>query len=208
MKHGQWRLLFILSIVGSILFSFGPRATSASAPSSLRQTVATFAKITKLAATAGTAATASCVASDDLIGWMSSNTTGAIKNRSTSCSYKVGIASYRKVDATVNNQQIFDWKTTTIGPNRTIYLTVAVPNCAAQVDVFRGDVLLSLNGVRYGTRLLASRQLGGTNYCTNPTPTITPTKTPVPPTATKTPVPPTTTSVPPTATNTPTKTSR
>ncbi|HEY0735145.1 MAG TPA: hypothetical protein VGD69_09595, partial [Herpetosiphonaceae bacterium] len=119
------------------------------------------------------------------------------------------MASYRKFDEVIDNQQIFDWATAKVQPGQTIYLQVQLPDCATQVDLFYGPVLMSLNGQRYGTRLLEARHLGGTNYCAK-TPTATPTKTAtakptnttVPPTktATATPVPPTKTSVPPTAT--------
>ncbi len=82
----------------------------------------------------------------------------------------------------IDNQLIFDSTSTTVGPHQTVTMTVKLPSCATQVDLFYGPVLQSLNGQRYDTRKLAYAQLGGTNYCT---PTTAGTSAPVP-TATNT----------------------
>jgi hypothetical protein len=98
----------------------------------------------------------------------SDNRTGRITNSSSNCSYEVGMAAYRKFDEIIDNQEIFHSTTATIGPNQSINLTVNLPNCATQVDLFYGPVLQSLNGQRYGERLLAAKHINGTNYCAPP----------------------------------------
>jgi hypothetical protein len=98
----------------------------------------------------------------------SDNRTGRITNSSSSCSYEVGMASYRKFDEVIDNQEIYHSTTTTIGPNETKNLTVEIPGCSAQVDLFYGPVLQSLNGQRYGERLLAAKHINGSNYCAPP----------------------------------------
>jgi hypothetical protein len=52
-----------------------------------------------------------------------------------------------------------------VAPGETKKLTVELPGCAVQVDVFCGDVLQSLDGQRYASRLLEARHLGGSNFC-------------------------------------------
>lgn len=99
---------------------------------------------------------------------LSNNSTGRITNSSSSCSYEVGMATYRKFDEVIDNQEIYHSATTTIGPNQTLDLQVNLPACATQVDLFYGPVLQSLNGQRYGDRLLAAKHINGTNYCTPP----------------------------------------
>ncbi|MBV9792040.1 MAG: hypothetical protein JOZ51_27895, partial [Chloroflexi bacterium] len=128
-----------------------------------------------------------------IVGRLIANNRGMVTNESTRCAYDVGIASYRKFDDVIDNQQIFDWNTAKIQPGQTVYLQVNLPDCAVQVDLFYGPVLMSLNGQRYGTRLLEARHLGGTDYCTKD-PTATPIKTATPK--------PTNTTVPPTKTAT------
>jgi hypothetical protein len=91
---------------------------------------------------------------------------GQITNSSPSCSFQVGLASYRKLDEVVDHQQLYDYVTATIPPHSTLTLTVNVPTCAAQTDLFYGALLTSLNGQRYGDRLLDVRATGGTSYCT------------------------------------------
>lgn len=155
----------------------------------------------------GATSTEQCNPDKDLSGWFSSNSRGVIQNESATCSYDVGIASYEKYDEIIDHQIHFDSTTTTINPNQKLYLDVGLPNCAAQIDIFYGPVLFSLDGQRYGTRLLSARHIGGTNYCTWATPTTYPTPTeptattitPTEPTATTvTPTEPTTTTVTPT----------
>ena len=49
--------------------------------------------------------------------------------------------------------------------NGTLDLQVALPGCAAQVDIFYGDVLLSLDGQRYGKRLLRAWSVDILSLC-------------------------------------------
>jgi hypothetical protein len=93
---------------------------------------------------------------------------GTITNTSAQrCDYLIGIASYRKFDEIIDNQELFDYDnpTITLGPWESYTLTVNLPDCATQVDLFYGPYLPSLNGVRYGSRLLHWVHLGGQNYC-------------------------------------------
>jgi hypothetical protein len=91
--------------------------------------------------------------------------TGTIRNRSASCSFDVGLASYKRFDTNIDNQQLFDYTTAVIGPNQTLTLTITLPNCSAQVDLFYGPVIMSFaGGVRYGTRILNAINVG-TTFC-------------------------------------------
>jgi CSLREA domain-containing protein len=94
------------------------------------------------------------------------NTVGRVKNRSTTCSYQVGLAVYGWPDGQFADQALFDSQVKTIRPNSTIYLFVDVPSCRYQDDLFYGDLITSFTGgQRYGTRLLAVRHASGP-YCT------------------------------------------
>lgn len=136
--------------------------------------------------------------------------TGVIMNSSDVCSYLVGMASYRipsgnPQDSDIDSQIFFDSDVATVPQGRTTTLTVRVPPCAYQLDLFYGEVLPSLNGHRYGDRLLDTER-GGTGICAERVPTQTPTavrsltpttvpptEVPGAPTATATPIPPTST---------------
>ncbi len=107
----------------------------------------------------------------DLTGRRITDDIAEIHNRSTSCSYDVGIASYRRFDTIVDNQELHDWALATINPGETIRIGVQLPTCSAQVDVFYGSLLNSLRGQRYSDRLLASWKTGGA-FCTRTAPPI------------------------------------
>lgn len=95
----------------------------------------------------------------DLVGALLPETgysTGRVTNNSTACAYDIGIASYLKYDNVIDHQNIFDFNTTRILPGQTLDISVNLPPCATQVDLFHGAVLPSLNGQRYGPRLLAA----------------------------------------------------
>ena len=84
---------------------------------------------------------------------------------------QVGMASYYKYDEIINNQDIFQWVNpiVEIQPGQTIQLTVGVPGCQAQVDLFWGPVILDMGtGERYGVRLLAAVHSTWLPYCTPP----------------------------------------
>jgi hypothetical protein len=95
--------------------------------------------------------------------------TATVTNKSAICAYDLGLAAYRKFDENINNQELFSFKTAVILPGQTLNLSVALPGCKAQIDLFYGSLLQSFSGnARYGTRLLAYRHVGR-NYCTLPT---------------------------------------
>ncbi|MBI4896352.1 MAG: DUF4215 domain-containing protein, partial [Candidatus Aenigmarchaeota archaeon] len=81
--------------------------------------------------------------------------------------FAVGLASYKKYDEVIDHQTLFDSITGTVQSEETKTLSITVPSCAHQIDAFCGAVLTSLNGQRYGERLLTAGQFGGTNYCTS-----------------------------------------
>lgn len=99
-----------------------------------------------------------------LSGQFSSDSQGTISNLSPLCSYSVGIASYRKFGANLS-QQIFDWKSATVLPGKSISLQVKLPTCAADVLLFYGPAILSRMEAGQDQRQLAIRAVGGTNYC-------------------------------------------
>ena len=102
---------------------------------------------------------------NDLTGVLTGTGEGKVTNTSDVCAYEIGLASYKKFDEVIDNQELFDSATGTVGANSMETLTIDVPQCAYQIDLFYGEVLESLDGQRYGTRLLAASHEGGTNYC-------------------------------------------
>lgn len=93
------------------------------------------------------------------------NNMAVLRNQTPACTFEVGLASYRKFDEVIDHQELYDSDTAEIGPGKTVTLKVDVPDCATQVDVFRGPVLHSLNGRRYSTRLIQAQHVGGSQYC-------------------------------------------
>tara|TARA_Y100000310_G_C20693441_1_gene823871 strand:- start:1265 stop:3625 length:2361 start_codon:yes stop_codon:yes gene_type:complete len=84
-------------------------------------------------------------------------------------SFDIGLAIYKKVDNNIDNQIFFAGNMTTIPPLSSVMLTVPAPEplCKYQIDAFCGEILQSLNGTRYGPRLLAARHAGGPDFCSN-----------------------------------------
>ncbi|MDQ5825862.1 MAG: hypothetical protein M3441_16840, partial [Chloroflexota bacterium] len=134
---------------------------------------------------------------------------GTLKNNSLTCSHEVGIASYQKYDNIIDNQVIYDWESYILKPGETKTLWANLPDtppCYYQADLFCGEVLMSLNGQRYGDRLFDFKH-GVTPCEATVTPTATKTKYPTKtPTMTVTPTPTTPTATP-TKTSTPSETS-
>jgi thermitase len=92
---------------------------------------------------------------------------GTITNKSRTCSYLVGIASYKLFNDVLEHQELFDWKQVNIAPDQTITLEVSIPTCASQVDLFYGEVLHNFLTQRYSynpNRRLDSRHPND-NYC-------------------------------------------
>jgi len=78
---------------------------------------------------------------------------------------EVGAASYRALDANIDSQQLFDSKVGTVPACGTLTLTIGLPSCNYQLDAFLGPVLQSMNGQRYGSRLLTAKDIGASNFC-------------------------------------------
>lgn len=106
-----------------------------------------------------------CYKNGDLAAWYVAQDAAQFSNRSNNCTLQVGIASYRKFDEVIDHQQIFDWREATLEPGQSIRLEVKLPDCATQVDIFRGPAIYSLDGRRYAARLFEARHLDGNRYC-------------------------------------------
>jgi hypothetical protein len=77
----------------------------------------------------------------------------------------VGVASYKVIDSNIDTQQLYDSKIGTVPACGTLTLTVSVPDCNYQLDAFLGPVLQSMQGQRYGSRLLAAKDADPSNFC-------------------------------------------
>jgi hypothetical protein len=81
----------------------------------------------------------------------------SVKNFSDSCSYRINLASYEVFDPEmplfVQTQKLFDSTWITIQPGQTQTLSVDLPECAFQVDLFEGPFIPTTNpnfdGVTY-----------------------------------------------------------
>ncbi|MEQ8676682.1 MAG: right-handed parallel beta-helix repeat-containing protein [Aggregatilineales bacterium] len=113
----------------------------------------------------------------DLIGWITINggeAVGYVQNvgNVVGCVYPIGLASYNMYDENIDTQTIFAASVDgarAIQPGETVELRVALPQCAAQVDLFYGDLISPMfNGNRYGSRLLAYAFANRGNYCQVP----------------------------------------
>ncbi|MDQ3076789.1 MAG: hypothetical protein M3Q63_01915 [bacterium] len=94
-----------------------------------------------------------------------------VTNKSSTCTYKVGMASYKKYSNNIETQVLLDSTLKDIGPKTTIYLSVNVPSCSAQIDLFYGPLLNDFhNGKLYATRLLNAKHINGDNFCKNTPP--------------------------------------
>jgi hypothetical protein len=104
----------------------------------------------------------------DLVGWLDGDTTGFVTNNSDACEYIVGMASYSMPDDVIDHQTLFDsMHPVSVMPGETVPLSVQVPPspCARQIDLFYGDLLVNLSGVRYGERLLDAVQIDAGKWC-------------------------------------------
>jgi hypothetical protein len=111
-------------------------------------------------------------------------------NRSNTCGYPIGLATYRDLDGNIDHQQLYDYRLAVIPPHSTLTLVVNNPTCAFQSDAFYGPLLASFaGGVRYDRRRLADDS-GNAGVPCPVNLTATPTGTPPPPTATPTLPPP------------------
>lgn len=98
-----------------------------------------------------------------------------VVNRSVDCSYEVGLAAYAMPSRAIDDQRLFAHVgrlsseaaegALVIGPGERIELEVALPACAAQIDLFYGPALESLNDQRYGPRLLRYKHVLAAQPC-------------------------------------------
>lgn len=108
----------------------------------------------------------------DLTGRIENQNVGYVTNISgEGCLYTFGMASYLMYDDIIDNQDLHNYvvQTMVIPAGETVSLTVTLPDCKAQVDLFYGDVLFSLDGQRYGDRLLDA-YISDLEYCPPSTP--------------------------------------
>lgn len=113
-----------------------------------------------------------CDAKHDLIGTLTADDTGTVINRSSHCTYMVGLAVYQMFDENIGSQKIADWETAQLEPGARVELTVSLPDCIVQVDLFYGPVQFSLADAQYGQRILQARKLRtGRTYCQQLAPT-------------------------------------
>lgn len=120
-----------------------------------------------VAAVAAASATPVCSPTDpasmsrDLTGTIprvpNSNTTnsGTVTNTSATCSYQVILASYKKFDHILENQELFDYQIKTVAPGETANFLINTPDCEYQIDLFAGHMVYDFKpkpGYSYGER--------------------------------------------------------
>ncbi|HBW51392.1 MAG TPA: hypothetical protein DEF47_15975, partial [Herpetosiphon sp.] len=167
-----WFAVLLVAVLGVpfSVWAATPRQTPTKAPLAVQATVRVVESVPVVApavAVTATAVTCDPLTTRSLYGWFTSNTTGSVYNSSYTCAFEVGIAAYSMFDDRIGNQQLFDYTMYTVAPRQTINLNVKIPDCKAQLDIFRGPVLHSLVGQRYGERLLSTR-FPNTTLCAPP----------------------------------------
>ena len=104
----------------------------------------------------------------DLVGWLEADgTIGTIINNSDTCRYPVGVATYLKFNEVIDDQLFFVSQDVIIEPSGEVQFQVTLPrpDCRTQIDLFYNEVLFSLDGVRYGERLLDAFHRNDLPYC-------------------------------------------
>jgi hypothetical protein len=81
---------------------------------------------------------------------------------------EVGAASYKAFENNIDTQELFDSAVGTVPACGTLTLSIKVPPCNYQLDAFLGPVLKSMNGQRYGSRLVTAKDMGTSDYCAGP----------------------------------------
>jgi len=118
------------------------------------------------AAARALAATTTC--SGDLTGRISGGS--ATVTNDTPSAHTIGLASYRMFDSGIDNQQLFDQKQLSVAACSSATLSVSLPSCAYQIDLFHDTATITSfsAGNRYGSSLLDSRQVFGDSreFCT------------------------------------------
>ncbi|MDQ3014383.1 MAG: SpaA isopeptide-forming pilin-related protein [bacterium] len=65
-----------------------------------------------------------------------------VKNKSTTCTYKIGFASYKRyTNNSLKDQTLVDSQVQTLKPGETKHYEIDLPSCAFQVDLFEGEVM-------------------------------------------------------------------
>jgi hypothetical protein len=105
-----------------------------------------------------------------LTGSISGGTAKITNNAATS--YNVGLAIYKVFDkndhdTTLEHQVLFDSDTGAVGAKNQLDLSVGLPGCQYQIDLFCGDVIQSFaGGVRYNDRKLDYYHKTTGSFCT------------------------------------------
>ena len=88
----------------------------------------------------------------DLSGSITSVSEGTvtITNNSAACTYQVGLASYEKRGPILANQYLFSYQSVQLGPQQSVSLKVAIPNCSYQLDLVNGPILQNFHSHSYG----------------------------------------------------------
>lgn len=86
-------------------------------------------------------------------------------NLSADCAVEVGFAVYLKIDEIDDHQQLFADQAARLDPGATAVLQLELPGCTVQTDIFIGPRLRSLDGSRYGPRLLFSQDIQAGRSC-------------------------------------------
>ncbi len=109
---------------------------------------------------------AGCDPEKDLTGSLGTNN-GTVHNRSTKCSYQIGIASYKMYALNrIDDQTLFDSDSRTIGPGQSVTMSVDLPTCAYQLDQFYGHLIKTFStGENYMSRLLGDRKQQDRPFC-------------------------------------------
>ncbi len=93
---------------------------------------------------------------------------GDVYNTSRCFSYEVGIAAYLVIDGSIETQILHDAESMTVLPGQTVNLSVSLPDCTVQVDLFYGSVITDLSLERYTGRLLDFQWIQGNGWCDDP----------------------------------------
>ncbi|MBD3249056.1 hypothetical protein GF336_03350 [Candidatus Woesearchaeota archaeon] len=85
--------------------------------------------------------------------------------------YDVGLAVYKKLDEIIDNQELFDSEKGVVDSGSTLNLSVNLPDCNYQIDLFCGDILESLDcetadPCRYGSSKIDWFHNNSQGYCT------------------------------------------
>lgn len=114
--------------------------------------------------------TAECVSAlkQNLAARLTAPNSGEVINSSANCTYAIGLASYRMIDSNLSHQQLFSSQVALVGPGQVLRLTVELPGCAYQLDLFYGPLIETFDpqhGQIYGERILITRVNHSAGFC-------------------------------------------